>query len=461
MDSRLQNRTFRGGEPTWANACVGDNGSPGIIEYAEGFADAATVLLDQVLGDHLRHSTDTFIYPICFNMRHAAELYLKAAIQSLHSLDGRSYRLPPFDLDGSHDIGRIWAHFRDQAPSVDWRYRRAVDELESDISDIAAVDPNGQVFRYPFGRENNKHLEEVAIINCRVLREQFSEIRRKLSELGRLSVDLLYEYSLGTYTARLSRLDLLCIAHMLPPRAEWGTVAFDEAKTEVKRLFDISSREFSRAVGRVKGNREMASLIDAPIPLDHCGPEQLFAFFDAWFKLNDREEVLEWLFREPHEIREVSEDVAQEMFSNLERRMRVRAETWDIVARNLSLEAIGELDALFNFYRIPHWYGEEYEKERLALTRDLTSKREAGGSYYQDSVLNFMEKFTVLPEVLNSLNFFGHNNLLDLLIDRYKLSDHIERLLEDSKRRSECRSTTIQEYLRVRANGGRGDRQPA
>ncbi len=58
MHNGLQNSTFRGAAPTWANACVGNNGSPGIIDYAEGFADAATVLLDQVLADHIRYKTD-------------------------------------------------------------------------------------------------------------------------------------------------------------------------------------------------------------------------------------------------------------------------------------------------------------------------------------------------------------------------------------------------------------------
>lgn len=461
MDNRLQNRTFRGDEPTWANACVGTNGSPGIIDYAEGFADAATVLLDQVLADHFRHSTDTFIYPICFNMRHAAELYLKAAIQLLHSLGERSRGLPPFDMEGSHDISRIWAYFREHAPSTDRRYRSVVEELEGGITDIATVDPNGQVFRYPFGRENNKHLVEIAVINCRVLKEQFVEIRKKLSDLGKLSVELEYEYSFGTYTARLSRLDLLCIAHMLPPRAAWGSTAFDEVKAKIRGLFDISSKEFSRAVDRVQGNREMASLIAAPIPLDHCGPEQFFVFFDAWFRLNDRAELLEWLTRDPHEIREIPDNETQGMLANLERDAKAREQAWASVSESLSLDAIAEIEALFTFYRTPHSYGEAFEKERVALTRHLNRRLEAGGSNYFHSVMNFMEKFTVLREVLNSLNFFGHNDLLKLLIDRYKLSDYAARLLEGSNRRIDWRAAAIQEHLHMRVGGGSDVRTPA
>ncbi|CAG9180630.1 hypothetical protein [Cupriavidus pinatubonensis] len=447
MHNRLQNSTFHGDEPTWANACVGNNGSPGIIDYAEGFADAATALLDQVLADHFRHSTDTFIYPICFNMRHAAELYLKAAIQSLHSFGDRSLRLPRFDMDGSHDIGLIWAYFSEYAVSIDRRYRGVIEELEGGISDIASVDPNGQVFRYPFGRENNKHLEEISIINCRVLKERFVEIRKKLGELGKLSAELEFEYSLGSYTERLSRFDLLCIAHMLPARTEWGSVAFDEAKYKVRNLFAISSNEFSKALHRIQGNREMACLIGAPVPLDFCGPEQLSVFFDAWFKLNDREEIVEWLSSGPHEIREIPTDLGQELFAGLERRTKAQAEAWDSVSKELSLEAIGEIDALFNFYRSLHAYGEEFERERAALTRHLETMFKSGESNYRDSVMNLVEKVNVFREVLNSLNFFGYNELVQLLLDRYELSAYTDRLLEESKRRMEWRNAIIKETI--------------
>ena len=68
------NKTFRVGAPTWANACVGDNGNPQIFEYAAGFASAARSLLNTVIDDAgMRLSVDMLIYPICFSMRHATE----------------------------------------------------------------------------------------------------------------------------------------------------------------------------------------------------------------------------------------------------------------------------------------------------------------------------------------------------------------------------------------------------
>jgi hypothetical protein len=112
-----QNATFRGDEPTWANACVGENGDPQINEYASGFASAANLLLDQVISNRgLTLYVDTFIYPICFNMRHAVELFLKSAAASLGRLvEIRRTSIPKFDMTGSHDLGKIWAYVKDHA----------------------------------------------------------------------------------------------------------------------------------------------------------------------------------------------------------------------------------------------------------------------------------------------------------------------------------------------------------
>ena len=42
----MDNKTFTGSGPTWANACVGDNGQPNYIEYSKGYSKAANLLLN-------------------------------------------------------------------------------------------------------------------------------------------------------------------------------------------------------------------------------------------------------------------------------------------------------------------------------------------------------------------------------------------------------------------------------
>lgn len=75
----MTNQTFTGSEPTWANACVGDNGQPNYIEYSKGYSKAANLLLNNVLNTRGKE-VDLYIYPICFNMRHSIELRIKEAI---------------------------------------------------------------------------------------------------------------------------------------------------------------------------------------------------------------------------------------------------------------------------------------------------------------------------------------------------------------------------------------------
>lgn len=88
-----------GGEPTWANACVGDNGAPGAIDYAEGFASAANTLLDSAISNQgINLRVDTLVYPVCFTMRHAIELFLKKFAENLAEINTlRGVQLPVFN----------------------------------------------------------------------------------------------------------------------------------------------------------------------------------------------------------------------------------------------------------------------------------------------------------------------------------------------------------------------------
>ena len=78
----MKNQTFTGSDPTWANACVGENGSPNYIQYSKGYSKAANLLLNNVLNTRGKE-VDLYIYPICFNMRHSIELRVKGAIQEM------------------------------------------------------------------------------------------------------------------------------------------------------------------------------------------------------------------------------------------------------------------------------------------------------------------------------------------------------------------------------------------
>jgi hypothetical protein len=230
------NETFIGGDPIWANACVGENGFPGYWEYAKGFSQAAKTLIDMALrGQGLEYSVDMMVYPACFNMRHSVELRLKDAISGLILLEKCRCRSLQFDFAGSHDIGNIWAFFAENARSVDDRYEPIINRLNKRITDIAEVDATGQTFRYPLDTESQKHLVDIAVINFVVLKERFANLEAALDDLHHLSRHLLNEYEWGSFTKQLSRKNLFELASLLPQRSTWVNESFSAKKNELKQ----------------------------------------------------------------------------------------------------------------------------------------------------------------------------------------------------------------------------------
>jgi hypothetical protein len=452
MSQNFANETFRNAEPSWANACVGDNGSPDIVDYAKGFANAAQVLLEQVLCHRgLKYPTDTFVYPICFNMRHAIELYIKAAIESLRPLVHHHYRLPDIDVQASHDIGKLWRYFKEHSVALDSRYKAVVEPLDTAISDFAKVDATGQVFRYPFGRENQKHLTELAIINLGVLWRKFPALIEGLKTLNYQGNFLGDEYRHRTYTARLSRFDLVCIAYQLPPRAAWGTEAFQVAKAEIRKRFNVSSNELSRAVKLIEANIEMAAIIEAPRPFAHVTTSQLTVYFDVWCKFIGVDGLKKRYAPAPEGPdasvdAEVNNDDS-DLLESIRARAELRAETWPVLVANMSQEALGEIRALYYFSRNNSRHTEEFERERELSIRDLAADRDAGEARLRQSAFYLMDKPLALEHVLNSLLFFGHIDVVNGMLQRYELSSYSSELLERTLRRFSYRRRQASEAM--------------
>lgn len=242
----MVNSTFRGAEPSWANACVGENGQPDYVDYAKGFSAAANLLISRVIDDNgIHHYVDELIYPICFNMRHSVELRLKGAIKEISQLANLLGKGFTFSLSGSHDIGNIWKFFSDNSESLDKRYAAINSKIDTTITDISEIDPTGQVFRYPESNDCIKHLVDVSIINIVVLRDKFRELEDNLNELHRLSVWLNREYRLSTFTSKLSRPMLYQIAKMLPHKSTWAEIDFAAIKEKIKNRFSLSNNDFN------------------------------------------------------------------------------------------------------------------------------------------------------------------------------------------------------------------------
>lgn len=420
--TRLENSTFKGAEPTWANACVGENGNPQVIEYANGFARAANLLIDQIIKDGGTHlHVDEFIYPICFNMRHAVELHLKGTIEKLTLLaESRRRKLPEFPLVSTHDLGNVWQYIKTNAESLDKRYILQLKGLDEYVTDIAEVDSTGQVFRYPFDTENRKHLVEVAIINVIVLKQRFNKLQELLSALNYLNNLLIDEYACGSFTTKLSRAELFELASKLPKRSQWGSEEFVAAKTTLRTEYGLSSNDFCRALVIIRDNYEMSQFIDAVPSLQAVTAPILHTFFDGWIKLHDIEDV-----RTPQPI--CIEEWGSEWTPDFRDHSKRRAEIeqwWRENGGVFTSNHIAELQALYYFSTdLPY-------SEYFKVSREKFNKEAA--TYDQDALkratLHLLNKTGAMKDMLKSLKFLGQKNLIESLVERYDLHSYMSNL---------------------------------
>jgi len=86
-----QNDVFKHVDGHQLNACVGNNGGPyDLYDYAKGYFDATKILLENIADGGVL--IDLVVYPICFDFRHAVELYIKYVITDLAKVKGTAHR---------------------------------------------------------------------------------------------------------------------------------------------------------------------------------------------------------------------------------------------------------------------------------------------------------------------------------------------------------------------------------
>ncbi|HDH7817940.1 hypothetical protein [Klebsiella grimontii] len=296
------NALFRGDHARGGyNACVGNNGSPDLYYYADGFADSVDLLIEALTAGHSAQ-LDTLIYPICFSLRHSVELTIKGQIKDLSQLAKRRNQplAPDTDIEkelNQHDIMNLWIFFSVHAAAFDRRYKEKVSALEPLIRCIGETDPTGQTFRYSYSAEAKKHLTDVSVINVLVLREQFCVIREQLEELTGLTHWLWREYSTGIFTKTLSRKDLQAIAVQLPPRQSWSdpSAGLDGIRSCIKSEYNIGSKELTEAFSKIQNSRDLARIIGVPVNIPGLSIVDLNTLNDVWKMVWDRDALVDEL----------------------------------------------------------------------------------------------------------------------------------------------------------------------
>jgi hypothetical protein len=425
MEKAIRNKTFRGSAPAWANACVGENGAPGIIDYASGFAAAANALLDDAIATQgIKLKVDTLVYPVCFTMRHAIELFLKYAAEGLFGIgEMRSVALPPFNQKQSHDLGVIWRYVKCHAIATDERFAGIVRGLDEYVLDVATMDATGQVFRYPFDLENKKHLTDIGVINFLVLRLRFNEVERLLLDLSQMIDTVVDEYRWGTFTKNLSRHQLRQLAMDLPHRSAWKEASFDDVKAALMAKYKLSSNEICKALNIIQQRHEMAASIGIQVQIPGLTIEALQRFFDHWCKVNELKQIVE-----PPPPRIVG---SEDMYEALREHALGQASE-KALASEISFEEFAAIQALFEFESEAP-VSEAFDRTLLIYQKQMERFR-ADPDEYLRALGKMMGKSRVFERILYSLDMLGQTEALQVVLARYCLEPARERLLARSQR---------------------------
>lgn len=416
-----KNPTFRGAEPTWANACVGNNGQPSYVEYSEGFSKAANILIELVINDRsIHHRVDEFIYPVCFNMRHSVELRLKNAIEDIIKIAKLKKINIHFNSSSSHDINIIWTFFKTQSENIDKRYVVVNQRAEATILDIAEIDPTGQTFRYPFSNDSQKHLTDVSVINFILLKKKFNELENNLILLHRLNNWLHSEYSLGSFTEKLSRSEIFRIAKELPRIEKWRDEEFISIKDRIKTDYGLGSRDFSKAVDIIKKHYNLAPLINSPLPLKGISEEKLLRFISVWFQENPD-------FRKDQDKPYTEMEFDREsLLASLLARGTSRNHVWDTFTAEVNAEYLAGIETLFYFARdreFVEYYDRTYDIYLAEANANLNH-----GNNLRNDFMHIFKKTNAIENFLTSLFALQHIALAESIIDIYELEGAFEWL---------------------------------
>jgi hypothetical protein len=412
----FSNSTFCGGEPFWANACVGENGMPDYFDYAKGYSSAANLLIRSVLdAEGLTYSVDQFIYPICFNMRHSIELRLKGVVSFLEKISKHREPLQAFDLQASHDLGRIWCYIKRESLRLDKRFLFFISILDQRLFDISSVDPTGQTFRYPVDRDNNKHLADVSIINIKIISEKFSSLECVLDNLEVFCEELVREYSFKTHTSKLSRAEILDIAKEIPPRDNWRSEEFKKFKNDTMQNYGLSSNDFNRAIGKIESHYGASSALISP-PIEYIDVNILHGFFKAWSDKNDvvntrggRSKAPEvWGF-------ENSSDLLESLCREAKEDETIWGELRDII----SVEALIGLRSLYDSNGSQ--YAEEYLRHLDYNRRYFMESIEESSDSHRAAVLKLVGRPRAGDFILQTIFLLGHHSLAEEIIAVHNL----------------------------------------
>jgi hypothetical protein len=332
------------------NACIGRQGDE--ENYVDGYMEAALELASAVIDKRQHGKRDTLAMPILYNARHAVELSLKFAIGRLSKAG--MIEFPP---SKDHDIKAHWENLA-RAQLGDSALRQHVSDLQRFVVSLHTVDADGQQLRYAETRDGERSLDDKAICNLELIRENLESLSKTLKAMKHRLIDFIDERATGTYTTECSRRDLGRIARMLPPLSRWPEPEFVITKATVMEEFGIGSRKFSKAVEVIKRHREMGSLLGKEFPLTYLTDAHAILVIEKWSQAHP-----------PRSTNiERGMDALVSAFEEGRDYFSAKAAVIQAVLEQLSPEEIDDVEAIYYIGR-ERWFCESYA-ERLEAARE-------------------------------------------------------------------------------------------
>ena len=349
---------------------------------------------------------------------------LKGAVIILEKIARLRQPLPPFNLQSSHDIGKIWSYIKEESTKLDERLGFYIEILDDYISDISEIDATGQTFRYPYDSSNIKHLVEIPTINVGILFRRFSALESFLDSLENYLHELRSEHGLGTYTKNLSRHQLLQIANKTPQLDHWGNPEFKVLKEEIKTTYRIGSKELSEAFEKIKILYRSTHSGLPPPPLKFITQEKLYIFFDSWIFLNGLDTL-----KKRKKIETLSLDDTNAMrdaFQSIVEKGEKEEQIWPKIKDAFSIDQLADINALYES-------GDSNYPEHYPFHVDYYQNEFQSGSYsysggVRESLTKLLKKTNTLNRVLRCLYLVGHRDLAEALIEKYDLEHSLNWL---------------------------------
>ncbi|MBN3059744.1 DUF3775 domain-containing protein [Pectobacterium odoriferum] len=368
----------------WLNACVGTNGFPDSLTYAEGYLNTPEILTDYIINNNKRGEVDLLVYPIVYSARHGIELSLKTILVDMAKLRGIDISI--FEITKIHSIKKLWDITNDIAIKTDIRLLYMSTKINSYILDFIAIDDTAQTFRYPESNVGTTHLEQTPIINLVRFIVFFKKLKKGLKEIINITSDLKGEYQTGTFTDKLSRRDLIKLAKILGGRDSWESTLTSDKKKKLKLKFNLdSNKQLIKAIDKIQANRYLSSLIEVEFPLKHLDKNILILFKRVWYKIHLKNALKKNnIFRDPlSDLGTTLSDISTDDFLDY---IHLKQHINTTYLPLFSEEQLADLTTLIIMGRqYNQYHAEDYEKELEQNLKDAYQDKKEAFRYIFDN----------------------------------------------------------------------------